>query len=227
MKKKIKIYTDFDATISINDVSDTLFSKYAIDDWKQPIEDWKQGLISSKEVFMKECDITRVTEQQVQEFCDSQPIDPYFKNFIDYCILKNYPITILSDGFDYYIKRILANNGLSFISVRANQVHFEDENRIRPEFPYYGKGCPNCANCKGYHISAEKQDEELIIYIGDGYSDRCGVEQSDIIFAKKDLKKHCIRECIPFYEFQNFMDVLNGLIEIEKSIEKSNLRTGK
>jgi 2-hydroxy-3-keto-5-methylthiopentenyl-1-phosphate phosphatase len=48
----------------------------------------------------------------------------------------------------------------------------------------------------------------LIVYIGDGLSDRCGVEKSDIVFAKDDLKTFCIENKIDFYEFENFEDIL-------------------
>lgn len=210
MKKSIKIYTDFDGTISINDVGDKLFQTFGINGWKQAIEDWKAGFISSKECLSRCCAVTPVTPEQFADFADSQQLDPHFNDFIEYCNKHNYPVTVLSDGLDNYITRILAKQGFGDLPVIANHVVFENENRIRPEFPYYGLGCPNCANCKGYHIE-NSNNNELIVYIGDGLSDRCGVEKSDIVFAKDDLKTFCIENKIDFYEFENFEDILMTL----------------
>lgn len=207
--KKLRIYTDFDATISINDVADTLFAEYAITDWKQPIKEWKEGLISSKELYLQEFAIVRITAEQLHQFCDDQPIDQYFAEFTRYCQTQNYPISVLSDGMDYYIKRILKNNGLDFLHISANSMRFISNDQIEPLFPHFGKGCTNCANCKGYHIKKEKKEDELIVFIGDGNSDICGIKQSDIIFAKDDLEKYCIAKKTDYYKFNNFKDVLD------------------
>lgn len=210
MKKTVTIYTDFDGTISINDVGDTLFQTFGTDGWKQAIDDWKAGFISSKECLSRCCAVTPITPKQFTDFADSQQLDPHFKDFIDYCNEHNYPVTVLSDGLENYITRILAKHGFGDLPVIANRVIFETGNRIRPEFPYYGLGCPNCANCKGYHIKKSNQNE-LIVYIGDGLSDRCGAEEADVIFAKDDLKIFCIENNMEFYEFVNFGDILEKL----------------
>jgi 2,3-diketo-5-methylthio-1-phosphopentane phosphatase len=214
MKKKIRIFTDFDATISINDVGDAIFETFTIGDWKRPMDEWKNGKLSSKDVYIQECAITRVTEQQLKLFCDQQAIDPFFKDFVLFCQTNSFPLTILSDGLDYYIYRILQNNELNFLPVIANELFFENPNRIRIEFPYYGKGCPMCANCKGYHVENACKNGELIVFIGDGQSDRCGVEHADVIFAKDELREYCEREGIQFNDFTNFNDVLNILVKI-------------
>ena len=117
---------------------------------------------------------------------------------------------------------ILKNNGFELLTVYANQLIFKTENEIYPEFLYYGKGCLNCANCKGYHIAESRKDGELVIYIGDGLSDRCGVEQADIIFAKDDLRKYCLKNNLPFYNFKNFNDVLKKIEELNQKLIQSN-----
>ncbi len=206
MKNLIKIFTDFDGTISINDVGDKLFETFGQNGWKQAIEEWKAGLISSKECLSRCCAVTPITPKQFADFADKQQLDPHFKDFIVYCNEHNYPVTVLSDGLDNYIKRILSKYGFGDLPVIANHLVFENENTIRPEFPYFGLGCPNCANCKGYHIK-NPNNNELIVYIGDGLSDRCGAEKADIVFAKNDLKSFCLEKNIDYIEFENFFDV--------------------
>ncbi|MBD3290397.1 HAD-IB family phosphatase, partial [candidate division KSB1 bacterium] len=178
--------------------------------WHQPIDDWKAGLISSKECFSRCCEMTVVTEGQFNEFADQQQIDPYFIEFVKYCDAHGFPITVLSDGMKNYIERILDRYGLGNLTIHSNHLIFENGNKIRPQFPYFGLGCPNCANCKGYHIDTPKQGE-LIVYIGDGLSDRCGAKKADIIFAKDDLKTFCIENNISYFEYENFGDILRDV----------------
>jgi len=210
-----QIFTDFDGTIALNDVGDQLFKEYGGSKWLETVLDWKAGEITAKECLIRECSITKITEHELQAFSDKQEIDPYFGEFVSYCQHHNYPITVLSDGLTFYIKRILNNNGFHHLKVYANELVFLNHNKIKPEFPYYEKGCLSCGNCKGYQIQKLSQNGRKIAYIGDGFSDRCGVDESEIIFAKDDLKLYCQQKKIDFYEFNNFKDVLKQFIEIE------------
>ncbi|MDQ1265330.1 MAG: 2-hydroxy-3-keto-5-methylthiopentenyl-phosphate phosphatase, partial [Bacteroidota bacterium] len=47
----------------------------------------------------------------------------------------------------------------------------------------------------------------IITFIGDGYSDFCAAEHSDIIFAKKSLAANCNKNKLPHYPYSNFFDV--------------------
>ena len=214
MNAKYRIYIDFDGTIALNDVGDKLFQTFAGEGWEKPIREWAEGHISSKEVFIRECKMMHLTRDTLDAFSNEQRLDPTFKNFIAHCDQNGYPVTILSDGLDLYINKILKNHGFENIPVRSNRLIFENETRVRPEFPYFDKGCTQCGNCKGYHIRKDRIDGETIVYVGDGLSDRCGVAESDIIFAKDDLEKFCIEKTIPYYRFDNFKDVLNKFIDI-------------
>ena len=50
-------------------------------------------------------------------------------------------------------------------------------------------------------------DEDLLVYIGDGISDRCPVRYADVIFAKRSLIVYCQKENITYHEFKDFNDV--------------------
>jgi 2-hydroxy-3-keto-5-methylthiopentenyl-1-phosphate phosphatase len=58
-------------------------------------------------------------------------------------------------------------------------------------------------------------DEDVITYIGEGYSDQCPAQYADIVFAKDALQAFCQRENISYYLYDSFIDVierLNGLL---------------
>jgi 2-hydroxy-3-keto-5-methylthiopentenyl-1-phosphate phosphatase len=54
----------------------------------------------------------------------------------------------------------------------------------------------------------------VLVYIGDGFSDRCPVRYADIVFAKRQLIKHCQQQNITYYEFRRFDDVQKKMEEI-------------
>jgi 2-hydroxy-3-keto-5-methylthiopentenyl-1-phosphate phosphatase len=65
-------------------------------------------------------------------------------------------------------------------------------------------------------------DEDIIVYVGDGISDRCPVRYADIVFAKRGLLTYCQEQNITFHEFSTFRDVQRRLETIlqQKRIRK-------
>lgn len=217
MNSKFHIYTDFDGTISVDDVGDKVFENFTDSTWRQVLQEWYDGKIGSKEYYVRCSEIMEMNEQQLNDLCETQKIDEHFKDFESYCQTKNYPLTVLSDGMDYYIKRILFNYNMQHLKVYANKFVFLENNKVETLFPYYERGCLKCANCKGAHIKEHRKDGEIIVYIGDGLSDLCAVPESDIIFATGGLKQHCQEKNIHHFAFNNFDEILEKFKQIEKN----------
>ena len=57
-------------------------------------------------------------------------------------------------------------------------------------------------------------DNDIIVYIGDGYSDFCAVKFADIVFAKGELQTKCQNENISYYLYKNFDDIIARMTEI-------------
>lgn len=210
----MKIFCDFDGTAAQNDVGNLLFRTFADDRCVEIVESWKQGEITSKECWIDLCKITSVTRSELEQFSDTQELDLYFPALVEFCKQKNISVEILSDGSDFYIKRILEKYKLdSIVAFQSNHLKFLNQNQIVPEFPYYHKGCGRCANCKGYHVRRAKEKSNPVVYVGDGLSDRCGAQEADIVFAKRgrDLLRYCQQNQIKHYEFGDFKDVLNKI----------------
>ncbi len=207
-----RIFCDFDGTIALNDVGDQLFIRFGDEaHWWQLVQQWRDKKIDGRQLWQQQSEITRITPHQMDEFAASQPIDPTFLEFVNFCRRHHYPIYILSDGMDAYITRILAAHNINGIEVRANHLHIDDSGRLTVSFPYYEQSCGQCANCKGSHIRRERQSHETAIYIGDGYSDLCAIDATDILFAKDKLARHCLRHHIPFEPYNSFNDVQHRL----------------
>ncbi|RMD87306.1 MAG: phosphoserine phosphatase [Calditrichaeota bacterium] len=207
--QKIKVFCDFDGTVAANDVGNQLFRTFADGRCKEYVNLWKAGKISSKECLLRECALTQVTRAQLEEFVATQNLDPYFKKFMQFCQHRGIGVEIVSDGLDFYIERILKNHGLdSSLHFVSNRLIFLGPDRITAQFPYYEKGCGHCGNCKGYHVQKAKKQGYFVIYVGDGFSDRCGARLADVVFAKRELQKFCQENHLAHFSFQNFGEVL-------------------
>jgi len=210
------IFTDFDGTIAQNDVGKTLFKTFG--NWpecKKLVQQWTRGEISSRECIEREAATARLTREQLDAFCDAQALTPGFIEFAEFCRQRNWPLLVLSDGLDYYIQRVLLRHGLD-LPILANHLEFVPPNRLVTSFPYFAHSCGKCGNCKGYHVRRLAKSGERIVYIGDGYSDRCGARESDLIFAKRDLAKWCKENQIAYWNFDDFTQLLKLLAPLRR-----------
>lgn len=217
MKDNIAIICDFDGTIAVRDVGHHFFGSFVPDValWEELLEKWKIGLISSKECLQQEIDWIDATVDDLDRFIEDEKLDPYFKDFVDFCNRRKYRFLILSDGLDYYIDSLLLNNGLGYLDFKANHLVLDDGKIAGIEFPWHDPiDCTLCGNCKRFHVEELKGKGLYTIYIGNGYSDRCPAEYADLIFAKSDLLRHCEQKGIDCVKFDNFRDVERELTRI-------------
>jgi 2-hydroxy-3-keto-5-methylthiopentenyl-1-phosphate phosphatase len=227
-KVGLKIYVDFDGTITLKDVSDYLFSQLSSRRSEIFVEEYLAGKIGAQRCFLGECQASgAVRIESMNEIVDQQEIDPTFKDFVEFCESHSIPFYVLSDGFDYYIQRILRHHGLTQAKFISNQFVFQPVDgmglfTLFPVFPYKDSECDWCANCKRNHLLTLSSETDIIVYVGDGYSDRCPSRYADIVFAKGSLIRYCREENISFFEYRSFKDVIDrlGKILVQKLVRK-------
>lgn len=211
----IRIFADFDGTISPRDVGDGLFRMLCgVDAYESIIEKWSAGELSGIEMYARlSAAAAPLTASMLDEFLVDFDIDTAFPGFVSWCAQNSYPLTVLSDGFDAYIERMFARHGI-VLPLRCNRLLLSDDG-MAMEFPYVDERCPRLANCKSNHVALLSRDEDLVVYIGDGRSDFEAAALADMVFARGLLETHCQEENITFRRFSSFNDiriVLSGLI---------------
>ena len=207
------VLVDFDGTITQHDVGALLFQTFSHKQSHKIVSLWLKGKINSRECLERECELIKITKLQLRKFVLTQKIDEQFTPFVDLCKREKLKLVILSDGLDFYIKLILRKFGLEKLPFHSNIARFDNE-KLKPEFPYRDRGCGNCGNCKKYHLKNLKGTKQKVVYIGDGFSDKCAVQEADVIFAKNDLRKFCVKEGIEHFAFSNFGDVIRIFDEV-------------
>ena len=202
------IYCDFDGTITKEDSVNKFFEMYASKNWIDSEKLWIEGKISSRENAIIQVGLLKnVSQQQLDDYINSIEIDDYFLDFVDYVKSNNIKLTILSDGFDLFIKKILERYDLD-IPFYANKLIYKNGN-FSIEFPYYNENCDKKAGmCK-----CQKVKENSFCYIGDGTSDLCIATKADLLFASKNLHQYCKKNNIKHSHFTSFRNIIDVLKE--------------
>ncbi|MBX3008711.1 MAG: MtnX-like HAD-IB family phosphatase [Melioribacteraceae bacterium] len=213
---KIKVFVDFDGTITTTDVGEAMFIKFGNEEKNRSIiKDWISKQIDSSAMWQQLCDtIDFFDEPAFNSFLDTIKLDEGFKSFVSFCTEFEIPIVVLSDGLDLYIKKIMSREGLSEIPVFCNTVEIAPDSKLIMGFPYTDEECKRCGNCKRNHIIDLSSDEDFTIYIGDGLTDTCPVQYCDYIFAKSSLLKFCEINRISYYPFNNFYEIKERIEEL-------------
>ena len=222
MKRTIKVFVDFDGTITLEDVGEAIFKKFGeTEKVKRIIEDLLSDKISSRQCWDELCDsVDNINKVELDEFIDLLDVDPTFIPFVKFCSKNKIDMVVLSDGFDYYIDRLFNKAGLAGLKYYSNKLFVDETGMLKAEYPYFDVDSPTSANCKKNHIINHSSDE-YTVYIGDGNSDKDAAQYCDFIFAKDGLARFCSMERISFYPFRDFNEVQNKLTEL---MLKKNLR---
>lgn len=204
--KQTKIFCDFDGTITTKDLGDEIFKVFGqFEPYHSQLVNGDMGI---KEYWKNMVPTLKdTTIEQIQDYAVSMDIDAYFQDFLSICKKNEYQLFIVSDGFMTYIEPVMQKMNAEDIQVFANKINFSDN--PNPEFHGASESCTClCASCKRNIVLNNSSDEDLTVYIGDGYSDFCAAEHCDIIFAKKKLAAYCNQYRIPFYTFKSFFDII-------------------
>jgi len=208
------VFFDFDNTITSFDVLDDIIEKFAVNtDWIAFENAWRRGQIGSRACLESQLQSVRATKKELLQYLSRIIIDPHFYNFLTMLKREEIKPIILSDNFSFIIETILRNNGIKGVMVYANDLRFYKD-RLVPLFPYTNKYCSSCAHCKKKNLLKKDIRDKIIIYIGDGLSDVCPCEYSDIVFAKEDLLNHfrkTKRLCLAFNNLEDINNYFRGL----------------
>jgi 2-hydroxy-3-keto-5-methylthiopentenyl-1-phosphate phosphatase len=209
-KLNLHLLVDFDGTIAMIDTVDALLSMHAEDAWLEIEQEWVHGKIGSREAMAQQVALLKLDSTALDAFIDSVVLDPGFQTFVALCRERQLPVTVVSDGIDHVVTRVLARHNVPF-TVRANHLVQTAGERWALSFPFSADGCTS-GNCK---CKAPTAPGSLRVLIGDGRSDFCAAGTVDLCLAKGKLIDHCRQAGIPHVAFRDFHDVtriMNDLV---------------
>jgi len=201
------ILCDFDGTIALQDVTDAVLVRHARPEWELIEAAWKAGRISSRECMGQQVALLDAGRDELDALLDGIRIDPAFPEFARAAHAAGCRLTVVSDGLDYAIERILARHGLQ-LPIVANRLVAAGERGWRLEFPHsrpdcrVGSGTCKCA------VAGAAPPRLRTLLIGDGQSDFCVAARADYVFAKAKLIEHCRQQRIAHAPIGGFLEAL-------------------
>ena len=86
-KRTLKVFVDFDGTITLEDVGEAIFRKFGCAEKTDKIvEDLLSDKISSRQCWDELCDsVENVNRKELDNFIDSLDVDPTFVPFVKFC----------------------------------------------------------------------------------------------------------------------------------------------
>jgi 2-hydroxy-3-keto-5-methylthiopentenyl-1-phosphate phosphatase len=204
------IVVDFDGTITEQDLLDTIAVTFGDPEvYREVDEGLDEGRLTLREVITREYEPVRKPLNEVVDWeLANVRIRPGFHELVQLAKNRGWRLVIVSSGFHELIEPILEREGID-VELHANRVE------PRPEgwrvIWQYDEACESCGEtCKRSVVQGLAGDDELV-YIGDGFSDRCAAEASDRVFATRELGRYLEGRGVSFEHFDDFHSIAEAL----------------
>ncbi|MET0332050.1 MAG: MtnX-like HAD-IB family phosphatase [Dyella sp.] len=207
------ILCDFDGTISVEDVIDSLLDRFGRPGWEALEQDWRAGKIGSRECMSGQVSLLDMSRAELDRHLDTLWIDHAFPAFVAKTRELNTPMRIVSDGLDHAIHAILGRYGLDGLPLAANRLSSISARGWQLDSPYQADGCRS-GTCKCACVTQARASGAKTLLIGDGASDFCAADRVDFVFAKNRLIEHCRAAGIPYVAITGFEDAIELLPEL-------------
>jgi HAD superfamily phosphoserine phosphatase-like hydrolase len=204
------LVVDFDGTVTREDLLDTIASRFGDPLVYQEVEDGlDEGRMPLREVITREFRPVRSPLEEVVRWeLENVHIRPGFRALVELARERGWRFVIVSSGFHELIEPILEREGVE-VELHANRVDPRQEGwQVQWQ---YDDHCDVCGESCKRSIVREFGGEGEIVYVGDGYSDRCAAEASDLVFATRGLARYLADRGVPYEPFDDFHQIAERL----------------
>jgi 2-hydroxy-3-keto-5-methylthiopentenyl-1-phosphate phosphatase len=203
------IVLDFDGTVTESDLLDRLALEFGDPAVYQEVEDGlDEGRMPLREVITREfAPVTIPLDEAVAWVLDQAKTRRGFEELVHRAQAAGWDVHVVSSGFEELIGPVLEREGVN-VELHANRVDARPDGwRVEWRYP---DDCDECGeSCKRSLLPPGE-----VVYVGDGYSDRCAALAANRVFATSGLARYLAERGVPFEMFSDFDDVSDGLIGI-------------
>jgi 2,3-diketo-5-methylthio-1-phosphopentane phosphatase len=201
------VFLDFDGTITARDVGVHLLERVGAPEWRALDEQYARGEIGSRECIISEWALISGNEATLRAVASEVALDPGFEPLVAELRAAAAEVTVVSDGFGFYVEAVCAPLGLP---VLTNSVDFVSGELV---FPHEDRCCPcsTCGVCKQAPIKDAGHRGRDTVLVGDGISDCKAALLADVVFAKGSLAGWCAAAGVPYVPFTTLDDVRYAL----------------
>jgi 2-hydroxy-3-keto-5-methylthiopentenyl-1-phosphate phosphatase len=204
------IVVDFDGTITERDTLVDIVQEQAPDVLEEVEADLQAGRITLRECIAREFEAVRGTHEEIVARAVSRVrVRPGLPELVGSAQRAGHRVVVVSSGFESIIRPVLEREGVPPVDVVAHEVRF-GPGGSSVEFRH-GEACTVCdQECKRSVVD-DLRDGRPVVYIGDGYSDRCAALAADRVFARRELAEYLDADGIAYEPFEDFVGIRTAL----------------
>ena len=205
------LVVDFDGTITEQDVLDEIARTFGDDEvYREVDEALDRNGITLHEVLRREFEPVRAQLGEVVEWVhEHASIRPGFRELVELARQRGWRLVVVSSGFRQLIEPMLERARIEGLELVSNEVD-PDPDGWRIIF-FDESICEICGEaCKRTTVRSVVDGGE-VVYVGDGYSDRCAAEDADLVFARRGLAAYLTERGVPFEPFDDFFQIAERL----------------
>ena len=203
---------DYDGTISRQDIGDLLLTRHATDREALARLDaaYDAGTIGSRELIAWDMDVLPDPPTGLIAEAAAVEQDAGFVDLVRVVRGAGGTVEIVSDGLGFYIEGNLRRLGLDDVPIATNA------NALRgggtgASFPYGHPTCLVCGTCKRERVRAHQAAGNVVVFVGDGPSDRYAMHHADLVFATGHLLEWCRANGYPATPWTDLIEVADAL----------------
>jgi len=193
------VVLDFDGTVTESDLLDRIALEFGDPAVYQEVEDaLHAGQLPLRDVIVREfVPVTAPLKEVVDWVLDEAKVRAGFAEFVRATQAAGWDVHVVSSGFEELIEPVLERESVD-VELHANRVDARPDGwRVEWRYP---DDCEACGeSCKRALLPPGE-----VVYVGDGYSDRCAALASDRVFATSGLARYLAEQGKPFEPFTDF-----------------------
>lgn len=204
------IVVDFDGTITESDSLVEIVQTHAPQLFDELEGDLDAGRITLHQCIEREFAAVRGDHDTiVAEAVGRVRVRAGFAEFVAAAQAAGHRVVVVSSGFEAIIRPVLLRDGVPDVELFAHEVWFSADGGV-VEFRH-GEECDVCGQECKRSVVAALRDGGDVVYVGDGYSDRCAALAADRVFARRELARDMEAEGVAYEPFDDFVSVRAAL----------------
>lgn len=205
---------DFDDTVVLENTARLVFERFAAPGWRDFEAEYHAGRLSVEQFNAAALATVEATREELRQFSvESVTVRPGLLELLDWAHWNDWLVTVISNGFDFYVDGVLDALGADRIARHAGRTRHDYRWRVT----YYSpRGVALEEGFKLSYASAFQNAGDFVAYAGDGASDVPAARLAQAVFARDTLLARLEPEHPRIRPFETFNDIV-AVLEAESA----------
>lgn len=205
---------DFDDTVVLENTARLVFERFAAPGWRDFEAEYHAGRLSVEQFNAAALATVEATREELRQFSvESVTVRPGLLELLDWAHWNDWLVTVISNGFDFYVDGVLDALGADRIARHAGRTRHDYRWRVT----YYSpRGVALEEGFKLSYASAFQNAGDFVAYAGDGASDVPAARMAQAVFARDTLLQRLRTEHPRIRPFETFNDIV-AVLEAESA----------